>query len=302
MPRRPWPAGEHREPRRADRGGAGSLAFYGEQPSSQHVRRLLVTGGGSQLPALPAGARATRSASTSSAPIHSPMSGSVAPGSNREIFRTSLRTWPPRSASPSARLGRRIGESISHRSTRRASHLLEARRMLVGVGAVVVIGAAGALLHAGSQPDRQRAQTSWLPHRRSSPTCRPRSRARPAAAGQATSTGNRASPDGSRGQRRRDQHRLAGGRAGAGGGQRSARRRHLIVPGCARARGRRCRRSSCRPSATGQVDLHGHGTWADCRRRLARHRSPPTLGSPTPGQEASRWSANLTGRRRCSSR
>lgn len=133
-----------------------SLAFYAEQPSSQHVRRLLVTGGGSQLPALP---MALSDALGLDVELADPFA-------NVRLGRTGFEPGDLPYLAPymAAALGVALGQTRSKDRridltpvTRRGGRLVEAQRMLVGVGVVVVIGAAGAYyMHGRSQIADQR--------------------------------------------------------------------------------------------------------------------------------------------------
>jgi type IV pilus assembly protein PilM len=125
-----------------------SLAFYGEQPASQHVRRLLVTGGGSQLAQLPVALSDALGLDVECAD----------PFAHVRIGRTGFEPGDLPYLAPymAAALGVALGQSRPKDQrldltplARRVSRLPGARRMLVGAGAVLVVGAAGALYMQG---------------------------------------------------------------------------------------------------------------------------------------------------------
>jgi type IV pilus assembly protein PilM len=137
-----------------------SLAFYGEQPSSQHVRRVLVTGGGAQLPGLP---EALVDALGIDVERADPFVGV-------RLGRTGFEPGDLPYLAPymAAALGVALGQSRPKDRrldltpmAKRASHMLDARRLLAGVGVVVVVGAAGALyLHGRNQIASERDQAA----------------------------------------------------------------------------------------------------------------------------------------------
>ena len=125
-----------------------SLAFYGEQPSARHVRRILVTGGGSQLSALP-----------------SALSGALGidveradPFARVRLGRTGFEPGDLPYLAPymAAAVGVALGQTrpkdrrIDLRPvSKRATHQLDARQLLIGAGVVIVIGGVGALYMNG---------------------------------------------------------------------------------------------------------------------------------------------------------
>ena len=144
------------------------------------------------------------------------------------------------------------------------------RRLLVGVGAVVLVGAAGAYYMQGrSQIAEARDQTAGASAQLAD--LQTQIAARAPAAAQGTSTGSEASPAAVAEQRRRNQHRLGCGRAGRRGW--TALHWALSSPrsrGSGRPvdishqhRGLRLRRAA-------SLTLDGYRSWPDGRRRLAR--------------------------------
>ena len=128
-----------------------SLAFYAEQPGSRHVRRLLVTGGGSQLPGL---TLALSDALGIDVECADPFAG-VRLG-NTGFEPADLPFLAPYMA---AALGVALGQARPKDRridltpvARRPQRALGARRLLVSAGAVIFVGAAGALyVRTGSQ-------------------------------------------------------------------------------------------------------------------------------------------------------
>lgn len=125
-----------------------SLAFYSEQSPSQPVRRLLVTGGGSQLAELPAALGDALGLDVERAD----------PFTHVRIGRTGFEPSDLPYLAPymAAALGIALGQTRPKDQrldltpvARRVSRLPGARRVLVGAGAVLAIGAAGALYMQG---------------------------------------------------------------------------------------------------------------------------------------------------------
>ncbi len=121
-----------------------SLAFYAEQPGSRHVRRLLVTGGGSQLPGL---TLALSDALGIDVECADPFAR-VRLG-NTGFEAADLPFLAPYMA---AALGVALGQARPKDRridltpvARRSAPVLGARRLLVSAGVVILVGAAGAL-------------------------------------------------------------------------------------------------------------------------------------------------------------
>ena len=128
-----------------------SLAFYAEQPGSRHVRRLLVTGGGSQLP----GVTIALSDALGIDVEHADPFAHVRFG-NTGFEPADLPFLAPYMA---AALGVALGQARPKDRridltpvARRPARALGARRLLVSAGAVILVGAAGALyVRTGSE-------------------------------------------------------------------------------------------------------------------------------------------------------
>ena len=128
-----------------------SLAFYGEQPGSRHVRRLLVTGGGSQLPGLTV---ALSDALGIDVELADPFAGVRLGHTGFEP--ADLPFLAPYMA---AALGVALGQARPKDRridltpvAKRPQRTLGARRLLVGAGAVLFVGAAGSLyVRTGSE-------------------------------------------------------------------------------------------------------------------------------------------------------
>ncbi len=128
-----------------------SLAFYAEQPGSRHVRRLLVTGGGSQLPGLTV---ELSDALGIDVELADPFAGVRLGDTGFEP--ADLPFLAPYMA---AALGVALGQARPKDRrldltpvAKRTQRTLGARRLLVGAGAVLLVGAAGALyVRAGSE-------------------------------------------------------------------------------------------------------------------------------------------------------
>ncbi len=125
-----------------------SLAFYGEQASSQHVRRLLATGGGSQIPELPVALGDALGLDVECAN----------PFANVRIGRTGFEPGDLPYLAPymAAALGVALGQTRPKDQrldltpvARRANRLPGARRLLIGAGAALAVGAVGALYMQG---------------------------------------------------------------------------------------------------------------------------------------------------------
>jgi type IV pilus assembly protein PilM len=121
-----------------------SLAFYSEQASALPIRRVLVTGGGSQLPGL-----STTLADKLGVPVER-----ADPFANLWVSHTGFELCdlpylaPYMAAAVGVALG--AGQPRDRRIdltpvTKRVKHATSARRLLAGAGAVVLIGAAGML-------------------------------------------------------------------------------------------------------------------------------------------------------------
>ena len=203
-----------------------SLAFYGEQASAQHVRRLLATGGGSQIPELPA--RARRRSRT------------------RRRVRKSLRPRPRRShrvrtrrpSVPGAVHGGRARcrprPDPPEGSATRSHPGCQARQPFAGGTADADRGRSGArsrrrrrTLHAGSQPDRRHAGPDDGGKRTSRRAADADRRANRCKWRDAVECGHGGESRGSGRQRRLEQHRLARSRECGRRGQHTARRGHL---------------------------------------------------------------------------
>ena len=120
-----------------------SLEFYAEQPSARRVRRLLVTGGGSLLPGLPTALSDELGIEVLAAD----------PFANVRMGHTGFESCDLPYLAPymAAAVGVALGATRPkdrridlNPVAKRASRSMNPRRMLVGVGAVVLVGAAGA--------------------------------------------------------------------------------------------------------------------------------------------------------------
>ena len=139
-----------------------SLAFYAEQPGSRHVRRLLVTGGGSRLP----GVTIALSDALGFDVEHADPFAHVRLG-NTGFEPADLPFLAPYMA---AALGVALGQARSKDRridltpvARRPARVLGARRLLVSAGAVILVGAAGALyVRTGSEITGEQDQLATL--------------------------------------------------------------------------------------------------------------------------------------------
>ena len=139
-----------------------SLAFYAEQPGSRHVRRLLVTGGGSQLPGVTIALSDALGIDVERAdPFAHVRLG------NTGFEQADLPFLAPYMA---AALGVALGQARPKDRridltpvARRPARVLGARRLLVSAGAVILVGAAGALyVRTGSEITGQQDQLATL--------------------------------------------------------------------------------------------------------------------------------------------
>ena len=169
-----------------------SLDFYAEQPDSKPIRRVLVTGGGSQLATLPPALSLALGLDVECAD----------PFANVRLGRTGFEPGDLPYLAPymAAACGVALGQARPKDrrldltpTARRSAHAMGARRLLVGVGAVVLVGAAGAYYIQGrsqiaGEQDRLTAAQLQLADLQT------RIAAQPIAPGEGPSTGNRASP------------------------------------------------------------------------------------------------------------
>ncbi len=193
-----------------------SLAFYGEQPSSQHVRRLLVTGGGSRLAELPVRAeRRSRSRRR--------MRRSVHPCSHRSHRVRARRPSLPRAVHGSCARCRPRPDPAEGSATR-PHPSGQARKPSAGGTAHAGRCWSGARrrrsrgsLHAGSQPDRHRGRPDRGRERASGRAADADRGANSCQWCDAIEGRHRSEPRGSGRQRRFEQHRLARSREGSRG-------------------------------------------------------------------------------------
>ena len=207
-----------------------SLAFYAEQPDSKRVRRVLVTGGGSQLATLPPALGLALGLDVERAD----------PFADVRLGHTGFEPGDLPYLAPymAAAYGVALGQARPKDrrldltpTTRRSAHLMGTRRLLVGVGAVVLVGAAGAYYMQGrSQIAEARDQTAVASAQLADLQTQIAARV---AAAEGTSTGSTATPPLSRRASRRP-HRLGCGRAGGRRSRRSAGRCHHLDPGSSR--------------------------------------------------------------------
>ena len=128
-----------------------SLAFYAEQPGSRHVRRLLVTGGGSQLPGVTVALSDALGIDVERAD----------PFANVRLGNTGFEPADLPFLAPymAAALGVALGQARPKDRridltpvARRPARVIGARRLLLSAGAVILVGAAGALyVHSASE-------------------------------------------------------------------------------------------------------------------------------------------------------
>ncbi|MEO8265855.1 MAG: type IV pilus assembly protein PilM [Ilumatobacteraceae bacterium] len=125
-----------------------SLAFYGEQPGSRHVRRLLVTGGGSQLPGLTVALSDALGIGVECAD----------PFARVRLGDTGFESADLPFLAPymAAAIGVALGQARPKDSridltpvAKRPARALGTRRLLVSAGVVVLVGAAGAIYMNG---------------------------------------------------------------------------------------------------------------------------------------------------------
>ena len=139
-----------------------SLAFYAEQPGSRHVRRLLVTGGGSQLPGLTLALSDALGIDVERAD----------PFARVRIGNTGFEPADLPFLAPymAAALGVALGQARPKDRridltpvARRPQRAFGARRLLVSAGAAILVGAAGALyVRTGSQIAGEQDQLATL--------------------------------------------------------------------------------------------------------------------------------------------
>ena len=125
-----------------------SLAFYAEQPGSRHVRRVLVTGGGSQLPGLTV---ALSDALGIDVECADPFAGVRLGDTGFEPADLPF-LGPYMAAAIGVALGQARPKDRRIDLTpvaKRPARVLGARRLLVSAGVVVLVGAAGALYMNG---------------------------------------------------------------------------------------------------------------------------------------------------------
>ena len=170
-----------------------SLAFYAEQPGSRHVRRLLVTGGGSQLPGVTIALSDALGIDVDRAdPFARVRLG------NTGFEPADLPFLAPYMA---AALGVALGQARPKDRridltpvARRPARILGARRLLVSAGAVILVGAAGALyVHTGSQIAGEQDQLATSNAQLAD--LQTQIAARPPAAGQVSDVGIEATPE-----------------------------------------------------------------------------------------------------------
>ena len=169
-----------------------SLAFYAEQPDSKHVRRVLVTGGGSQLATLPPALGLALGLDVERAD----------PFADVRLGHTGFEPGDLPYLAPymAAAYGVALGQARPKDrrldltpTARRSAHLMGTRRLLVSVGAVVLVGAAGAYYMQGrSQIAETRDQTAVAGAQLAD--LQTQIDARAPAAAQGTSTGSKATP------------------------------------------------------------------------------------------------------------
>ncbi len=127
---------------------AASIAFYGEQPSARRVRRLIVTGGGSLLPGL-------RSALNEQLGVDVVVAD---PFANVRLGQTGFEPCDLPYLAPymAAAVGVALGATRPKERrinltplAKRTGSARSPKRLLVGVGAFVLVGAAGAMFVSG---------------------------------------------------------------------------------------------------------------------------------------------------------
>ncbi len=224
-----------------------SLAFYAEQPGSLHVRRLLLTGGGSQLPGL---TMALSDALGIDVECADPFAR-VRLG-NTGFEPADLPFLAPYMA---AALGVALGQARPKDRridltpvARRPQRTFGARRLLISAGAVILVGAVGALyVHTGSQITAEQDQLVTLNAQLADLRTQIAARA-PAASAGVRRRGCR-DPGSRRGQRCHDQHRLVAGRARRRRDRSAPRRGVLLDTGRAHAVDGCCRDARLRGSS-----------------------------------------------------
>ena len=151
-----------------------SLAFYAEQPDSKHVRRVLVTGGGSQLATLPPALSLALGLDVERAD----------PFANVRLGHTGFEPGDLPYLAPymAAAYGVALGQARPKDrrldltpTARRSARVLGTQRLLVGVAAIFLVGAVGSATTCRVAARSRKHGTRSPSPVHNSPTCRPRS-------------------------------------------------------------------------------------------------------------------------------